>query len=127
MSKIGSARKKWIVFAVALLMVVSLGLTVFFACSGGGEEPPKGGDAPSSGESFSLLPPTDGSLPEEHTAYDNLGYIVGRLAQRSYYHVDSVSTAEATALFGIKVTQNVTGTKDYKDGVLIVSSVSEFI
>ena len=119
-----SFKKKWIILAVALLLILSLGLTVFFACSGGGGAPQEELPPPSLSESYSLVPPADGSLPEDHTAYDNLGYIVGRLAGRSFYHTDSVSTAEATALLGIKVTQNVTGTKDFKDGVLILSSVS---
>ena len=118
-----SRKKKWIVFAAAFLLVVTLGATVFFACSGGGEQPYT--EPPAQSMSYRLDPPEDGSLPEDHTQLENLGYIVGRLMSRRYYHTDSVSKASASALFGaVNVEQNVTGTKDYKDGVLIVSSVS---
>lgn len=117
-------KKKWIIFVSALVLVVALGMTVFFACSDGSGGGQVYTELPAESMSYSLTPPDDGSLPDDHTALENLGYIVGRLSQRSYYHTDSVSTADATALLGIKVTQNVTGTKDYKDGVLIVSSVS---
>ena len=118
-----SRKKKWIIFLAVFLCVIVSGVTVFFACSGGGEQPYT--EPPAQSMSYRLDPPEDGSLPEDHTQLENLGYIVGRLMSRRYYHTDSVSKASASALFGaVNVEQNVTGTKDYKDGVLIVSSVS---
>lgn len=74
--------------------------------------------------SFSARPPQDGSKPEDYDSLENIGYVIGRLAEREYYHSENTNRAEATALGFIRVEQNVQGSKDYKDGILITSTVS---
>ena len=115
-----SRKKKWIIFLAVFLCVIVSGVTVFFACSGGGERPYT--EPPAQSMSYRLDPPEDGSLPEDHTQLENLGYIVGRLMSRGYYHTDSSS--EVSAKLGITVNQYVEGGKNYKDGVLIASTFS---
>ncbi len=116
-----SRKKKWIIFLAVFLCVIVSGVTVFFACSGGGERPYT--EPPAQSMSYRLDPPEDGSLPEDHTQLENLGYIVGRLMARGYYHTDSSSEVSANAL-GVTVNQYVEGGKNYKDGVLIASTFS---
>lgn len=117
-----SRKKKWIIFLAVFLCVIVSGVTVFFACSGGGAAQPFE-EQPSESMSYRLDPPDDGSLPEDHTQLENLGYIVGRLMARGYYHTDSSSEVSANAL-GVTVNQYVEGGKNYKDGVLIASTFS---
>ena len=117
-----SRKKKWIIFLAVFLCVIVSGVTVFFACSGGGAAQPFD-EQPSESMSYRLDPPDDGSLPEDHTQLENLGYIVGRLMSRGYYHTDSSSEVSANAL-GVTVNQYVEGGKNYKDGVLIASTFS---
>ena len=117
-----SRKKKWIIFLAVFLCVIVSGVTVFFACSGGGAAQPFE-EQPSESMSYRLDPPDDGSLPEDHTQLENLGYIVGRLMSRGYYHTDSSSEVSANAL-GVTVNQYVEGGKNYKDGVLIASTFS---
>ena len=117
-----SRKKKWIIFLAVFLCVIVSGVTVFFACSGGGAAQPFD-EQPSESMSYRLDPPDDGSLPEDHTQLENLGYIVGRLMARGYYHTDSSSEVSANAL-GVTVNQYVEGGKNYKDGVLIASTFS---
>ena len=68
------------------------------------------------------LPPQEGT-PADYTALENYAYAAGKLALCSAYHVDSLSTASAKVLF-INVEQTVRGTKDFKEGVLVTSTVS---
>lgn len=111
-------KKRILIIAVAVLLLVSAVFAFFHLFSGG----VKGTGAPlPQGYSISLTPPTDGSKPESHTALENIGYMVGRLSAREYYHTESKSTAKASIM---GVTQSVVGSKDYKDGILIVSTVS---
>ena len=117
-----SRKKKWMIFLAVFLCVIVSGVTVFFACSGGGAAQPFE-EQPSESMSYRLDPPDDGSLPEDHTQLENLGYIVGRLMSRGYYHTDSSSEVSANAL-GVTVNQYVEGGKNYKDGVLIASTFS---
>ena len=109
------------IIAAALALVAAAVAVLFFACnSGSGGVTP---ERPSQSVSYSLTPPTDGSLPEDHAALDNLGYVVGRLSAREYYHTDSQSTVTAQA-FGVTVNQYVNGGKDYDGGVLISTTFS---
>ncbi len=111
-------KKRILIIAVAVLLLISA-VFAFFHLFGGGV---KGTGAPlPQGYSISLTPPQDGSTPESHTALENIGYMVGRLSAREYYHTESESTAKASIM---GVTQSVVGSKDYKDGILIVSTVS---
>ena len=117
-------RRRILVLLAAVLLIVA-GVFAYFQFFR--DKGVSGVDNPPSGEAYSicLTPPTDGSKPEDHTALENIGYIIGRLSARDFYHNESVSKATASALFGtVNVTQNVAGSKDYKDGVLIVSSIS---
>ena len=74
--------------------------------------------------SVGAQPPRDGSTPEDYDPLENIGYVIGRLAEREYYHSENTNRAEATSLGFIRVEQNVQGSKDYKDGILITSTVS---
>ena len=112
------SKKRILIIAVAVLLLISAVFAFFHLFSGG----VKGTGAPlPQGYSISLTPPSDGSKPESHTALENIGYMVGRLSAREYYHTESKSTAKASIM---GVTQSVVGSKDYKDGILIVSTVS---
>ncbi len=116
-------KKKFLIAAAALLLIIALGVTFLFACSNTGADGKSA--APAESKSICLTPPDDGSLPTDHTGLENVGYIIGRLLSREAYHTENVSTAKASALFGaVNVTQNVVGSKDYKDGILITSSIS---
>ena len=70
------------------------------------------------------LPPQDGSTPEDYTALGNYAFAAGALALREAFHVESDSTANAVSLGIIKVEQKVRGTKDFRGGVLLTSTVS---
>ena len=86
-------KKRILIIAVAVLLLVSAVFAFFHLFSGG----VKGTGAPlPQGYSISLTPPTDGSKPESHTALENIGYMVGRLSAREYYHTESKSTAKAS-------------------------------
>ena len=69
------------------------------------------------------LPPQDGSTPEDYTALENYAFAAGALALREAFHVESDSTANAVSLGIIKVEQKVRGTKDFRGGVLLTSTV----
>ncbi len=115
-------KKRILIIAVAVMLLVS---AVFAAFHLFGSKVKSSGAPLPQGYSISLEPPADGSDPGDYTALQNIGYIVGRLARREYYHSESVSTADAAALGGmVNVRQNVVGSKDYKDGILIVCAVS---
>ena len=112
------SKKRILIIAVAVLLLISAVFAFFHLFNGG----VKGTGAPlPQGYSISLTPPDDGSKPESHTALENIGYMVGRLSAREFYHTESKSTAKASIM---GVTQSVVGSKDYKDGILIVSTVS---
>ena len=69
------------------------------------------------------LPPQDGSTPADYTALENYAYAAGKLACSPAYHVDSLSKATAKVLI-LNVEQEVRGSKDFKEGVLVTSTVS---
>ncbi len=113
-------KRRFLLWAGALLLVVALGATFLFACSGSVKTDSV---PPSNSLSISLTPPTDGSKPGDHTALENVGYIIGRLSSRSCYHTDTVGTVSAKVGL-IAANQDIIGTKDYKEGILITSSIS---
>ena len=109
-------RRRKLMTIAAIFALIAIAFSVwFFACNSveGGVESKQ----PSDSVSYCLTPPSDGSLPEDHTALDNLGYVIGRLTGRSCYHTESSSVVTAKAM-GVTVNQYVEGGKDYKDGVL---------
>lgn len=112
-------RKK---FLIAAVLAAATSLTALSACAGGTQED-KQAYRPES-PSISLTPPADGSAPEDYGALENVGYVIGRLASRECYHSENTNTAQATSLGFINVTQNVVGSKDYLEGLLITSTVS---
>ncbi len=119
-----SIKKRIFILAVAALLLLSV-VFVCFKLFGGGEKA-QGSDLPlMQSYSVSLTPPEDGSVPGDHTALENIGYIIGKLSSQEYYHTESTSVANASALGGmVNVKQNVIGSKDYKEGVLIVTAIS---
>ena len=79
--------------------------------------------APENTLNICLTPPTDGSLPGDYTATENVGFIIGKLSSRSFYHTDSSADVSSNSM-GMDVKQNIYGTKDYKDGVMITTQLS---
>ena len=90
-------RRKLVILAASVALIAAILSVLFFACNAkeGVETRP-----PEQSVSICLQPPTDGSTPDDHTALDNLGYIIGRLMERDMYHTDSSSVVTANA-FGI--------------------------
>lgn len=113
-------RRKLVILAASVALIAAILSVLFFACNAkeGVETRP-----PEQSVSICLQPPTDGSTPDDHAAIDNLGYIIGRLMGRDMYHTDSSSVVTANA-FGVEVRQDVTGGKDYKDGIMIATTFS---
>ena len=118
-----SIKKRIFILAVAALLLLSIGFFCFKFFAG---EKAKGSDLLlMQSYSISLTPPEDGTGPQDHGALENIGYIIGKLSSREYYHTESVSVANASALGGmVNVKQNVVGSKDYKDGIYIVAAIS---
>ena len=113
-------RRKLVILAASVALIAAILSVLFFACNAKeGVETRQ----PKDSVSICLEPPTDGSTPDDHTALDNLGYIIGRLMERDMYHTDSSSVVTANA-FGVEVRQDVTGGKDYKDGIMIATTFS---
>ena len=113
-------RRKLVILAASVALIAAILSVLFFACNAKeGVETRQ----PKDSVSICLQPPTDGSTPDDHTALDNLGYIIGRLMERDLYHTDSSSVVTANA-FGVEVRQDVTGGKDYKDGIMIATTFS---
>ena len=73
--------------------------------------------------SVTKTPPKGGS-PEDYDALDNIAFVIGKLNSRKYYHSENRNTANATSLGIVNVKQTVVGSKDYKDGLLISSTIS---
>lgn len=113
-------KRKFLLWAGALLLAVALGLTFLFACSSSVD---RESIRPADSKNILLVPPTDGSTPADYSALDNVGYIIGRLSMRDYYHTFSDGKVSARVGF-IDANQDVLSTKDYKDGVLITSQWS---
>ena len=112
--------KRWF---VAAALIILLCITLIFSACTGGSDPQSQAYRPES-PSVSAQPPQDGSTPDDYEALENVSYVIGKLASRGYYHSENTNTAQATALGFVNVTQSVVGSKDYKNGVLITSTIS---
>ena len=94
-----SIKKRIFILAVAALLLLSIGFFCFKFFAG---EKAKGSDLLlMQSYSISLTPPEDGTGPQDHGALENIGYIIGKLSSREYYHTESVSVANASALGGM--------------------------
>ncbi len=115
------SRKKKVLFTVlCVVLVVVVGVAILFAVGAKGSTETI---LPNNTVNICMTPPKDGSKPEEYSATTNVGYIIGRLSERTFYHTDSTAEVSATTM-GINVRQDIYATKDYKDGVMITSQVS---
>lgn len=113
--------KRWLFAAVlAVLLALVMSLALVAGCADDAQTPTYRPESPSA----SNQPPQDGTTPEDYEALENVSYVIGKLASREYYHSENVNTASATTLGFISVTQNVVGSKDYSDGILITSTIS---
>ena len=113
--------KRWLFAAVlAVLLALVMSLALVAGCADDAQTPTYRPESPSAGNQ----PPQDGTTPEDYEALENVSYVIGKLASREYYHSENVNTASATTLGFISVTQNVVGSKDYSDGILITSTIS---
>ena len=113
--------KRWLFAAVlAVLLALVMSLALVAGCADDAQTPTYRPESPS----VSNQPPQDGTTPEDYEALENVSYVIGKLASREYYHSENVNTASATTLGFISVTQNVVGSKDYSDGILITSTIS---
>lgn len=111
--------KKVIKYTALTAAVAALSLSAIAGCS---SEPEKNYVLPDS-MSILLEPPASGT-PEDYTALQNVGFVIGKLVSREYYHSQNENKVIATALGFIKVEQNVVGSKDYADGILISETIS---
>lgn len=113
--------KRWLFAAVlAVLLALVMSLALVAGCADDAQTPTYRPESPSA----SNQPPQDGTTPEDYEALENVSYVIGKLASCEYYHSENVNTASATTLGFISVTQNVVGSKDYSDGILITSTIS---
>ena len=113
--------KRWLFAAVlAVLLALVMSLALVAGCADDAQTPTYRPESPS----VSNQPPQDGTTPEDYEALENVSYVIGKLASREYYHSENVNTASATTPGFISVTQNVVGSKDYSDGILITSTIS---
>ena len=113
--------KRWLFAAVlAVLLALVMSLALVAGCADDAQTPTYRPESPSA----SNQPPQDSTTPEDYEALENVSYVIGKLASREYYHSENVNTASATTLGFISVTQNVVGSKDYSDGILITSTIS---
>lgn len=105
----------WAAALFALLFALS-------ACAGPSEDRNEPAVPPERVSDISF-PPEDGTLPEAYGGAENAAFLAGKLAGRTLYHSESVVDVTASVLF-IDAGQKVYGSKDYKDGILLTSSVS---
>ncbi len=113
-------KKKLILCCAAIVLIIAVALCLLFSC---GNHKASEIAPPSDSLSISRTPPKDGSLPDQYEGIDNIAYIIGRLAEREYYHSETLGQVEASVLF-ITAGQTIYGSKDYKNGILLTSSVS---
>lgn len=108
----------------ALLSAAAIcSVSAFAGCSSCNSDEEQTGYRPES-PSVSESVPEDGSTPDNYDALQNVAYVIGKLNSRSYYHSENVNTASAAVLGFITVEQNVVGSKDYYNGILITSTIS---
>ncbi len=111
--------KKVIKYTALTAAVAALSLSAMAGCS---SEPAKKYVLPDS-MSIILEPPASGT-PEDYTALQNVGFVVGKLASRDYYHVESRSEITAKAPVVGDVKQKVEGSKDFSNGILISETIN---
>ena len=107
-----SAKKRFLIFGLILLIVAGIGVYFFAACN----EKPELDDLSGSKNYMCKLTGT----PEEHSSIDNIGAVIYTLAQRDYYSTQSYTQVDAA--MGVK--QFIKGGKDYKNGVMIANTFS---
>ncbi len=107
-----SAKKRFLIFGLILLIVAGIGVYFFTACN----EKPELDDLSGSKNYMCKL----AGAPEEHSGIDNIGAVIYTLAQRDYYSTESYTQVDAA--MGVK--QYIKGGKDYKDGIMIANTFS---
>lgn len=113
--------KKFVkILQTASILTVVFAMSMFFGCKAKTQETFK----PES-PSVSVAPPTDGSVANDYTWYENLSFIMGKFANANYYSTKTTTDVKANSLGVINVSQYVLGSKDYKDGILITSTISK--
>ena len=105
---------KKVLIIIVVIAIIATATVVFFAC----QPKPAATPPPKNGHTVSMAPPEDGTSPEDYDGLENLAYMAGRLSARTYFH------SENTGLVDTIAKQNVVGTKDYYNGILITQSVS---
>ena len=105
---------KKVLIIIVVIAIIATATGVFFAC----QPKPAATPPPKNGHTVSMAPPEDGTSPEDYDGLENLAYMAGRLSARTYFH------SENTGLVDTIAKQNVVGTKDYYNGILITQSVS---
>lgn len=110
--------KKLIKYTALLSAGAALTFGIMAGCS---SEPAK---RPSDPNDMGVVvePPKVGS-PMDYTAIENIEFIKGKLASREYYHLESESNVTAKSV--ITVEQNVVGSKDCYNGILITETISK--
>ena len=115
------SRKKKVIFSILCVVVVIVAtMAILFSVGAQGTTE---STLPENTVNICFTPPADGSLPEDHSVTDNVGYIIGRLSRRTFYHTDSEADVSSNSM-GMDVRQTILGTKDFKDGVMITSQLS---
>lgn len=107
-----SAKKRFLIFGLILLIVAGIGVYFFTACN----EKPELDDLSGSKNYMCKL----AGAPEEHSGIDNIGAVIYTLAQREFYSTQSYTQVDAA--MGVK--QYIKGGKDYKDGIMIANTFS---
>lgn len=106
-------KRKFAVLTTTVLLLLTSLCFLLFSCGESGEE----SAPPTDSVSICLLPPEEGA-PEDFSGLENIGYIAGKLRLRPYFHSQTVGEVDTI------VTQDILGYKDYKNGVLIVTSLT---
>lgn len=105
---------KKVLIIIIVIAIIATATVVFFACQPESAATPP----PKNGHTVSMAPPEDGTSPEDYEGMENLAFMAGRLSARTYFH------SENTGLVDTIAKQNVVGTKDYYNGILITQAVS---
>ncbi len=76
------------------------------------------------GHTAMAQPPSDGSLPDEHTGMENLSYMAYNLRSAAAYRSEAFSTVSTKVGF-ISYTQEVETYKDYAGGVMVTEDIAK--